>query len=69
MTDTFQILVNDTPQQANGDTTLAEAAAQFGALPPYALLLNQNFVPNSEHDRTTLNPDDAIEVISAIQGG
>ncbi|MDX1347210.1 MAG: sulfur carrier protein ThiS [Thiomicrorhabdus chilensis] len=69
MTDTFQILVNATPQQANEKTTLAQAAVQFGAQPPYVLLLNHHFIASSQHDQITLKPNDIIEVISAIQGG
>lgn len=66
---TITIFINDEKQQVDENATLKSAVEQFGAQPPYALLLNQTFVPASEHEQTKLNPNDRIDVISAIQGG
>jgi sulfur carrier protein len=63
------IHINDQPMNIKTGSSLLEAVMAFGAKPPFALLLNQNFIPASEHDNTRLQPNDRIEVISAIQGG
>lgn len=48
---------------------LRQALTIFGALLPYAILLNESFLPQSEHGITKLTDGDKVEVISAIQGG
>lgn len=63
------IFINDTQTQVPSPSTLLEAVSAFGAQPPFALLLNQNFIPASEHETTSVQENDRIEIISAIQGG
>lgn len=72
------IHINDQPMDIKSGSSLLDAVIAFlgsspssssGAVPPFALLLNQEFVPASEHDNTILQNQDRIEVISAIQGG
>lgn len=63
------IHINDQPMNIKTGSSLLDAVIAYGAVPPFALVLNQNFVPASEHDNTTLQNNDRIEVISAIQGG
>ncbi|MDG6779079.1 sulfur carrier protein ThiS [Thiomicrorhabdus sp. zzn3] len=61
--------INDNPIDVPQNSTLLDAVTAFGALPPFALLLNQNFIPASEHASTAVQENDRIEIISAIQGG
>ncbi|QKI89264.1 sulfur carrier protein ThiS [Thiomicrorhabdus xiamenensis] len=49
--------------------TLQSALSLFGARMPYAVMLNEEFVPNSEHEQRILHGGDKVEVVSAIQGG
>ncbi|WP_178863709.1 sulfur carrier protein ThiS [Thiomicrorhabdus cannonii] len=63
------IHINDQPMDIKTGSSLLDAVMAFGATPPFALLLNQNFVPASEHANTAVQENDRIEVISAIQGG
>ena len=63
------IHINDQPMNIKTGSSLLDAVIAYGAVPPFALVLNQNFIPASEHDNTTLQNNDRIEVISAIQGG
>jgi len=50
-------------------STVEQALTEFNAKPPYAVLLNGQFLPNSLYPKTYLESGDKIEVISAIQGG
>jgi sulfur carrier protein len=63
------IHINDQPMDIKTGSSLMDAVIAYGAVPPFALLLNQNFIPASEHATTALQENDRIEVISAIQGG
>ncbi|MBD3756223.1 MAG: sulfur carrier protein ThiS [Gammaproteobacteria bacterium] len=72
------IHINDQPMDIKTGSSLMDAVIAFlgsspssssGAVPPFALVLNQNFIPASEHATTALQENDRIEVISAIQGG
>jgi|GEM_PF-6129495 len=69
MTDSFEIRINNLPCKIQPNMPLAKVLALFGAQQPYALLINQQFVPSSQHDTVTLKPNDQVDVISAIQGG
>ncbi len=69
MADTFDIFINDSHLTFDQETTLAEAVQKFEAKPPYVLLVNNQFVPASQHNQTRLSNNDRIEIISAIQGG
>lgn len=57
-------------------TTLTEAETTVSALLHQryadmlvAVAINNNFVPKSQHDTTTLNPDDQIDIVAPMQGG
>ncbi|MBO1924959.1 sulfur carrier protein ThiS [Thiomicrorhabdus sp. 6S3-12] len=49
--------------------TLQMALSLFGARMPYAVMLNEEFIPNSEHEHRVLHAGDKVEVVTAIQGG
>ncbi|MBN2866130.1 MAG: sulfur carrier protein ThiS [Thiotrichales bacterium] len=69
MSETFDVLINNMPCTIQTNMPLSKVLALFGAQQPYALLINHQFVPSSQHDSVMLKPDDKIDVISAIQGG
>jgi len=63
------IFINNETHEIAESSTINEAVLMFGAKPPYAILVNDSFLPLSEHERSVLTANDRIEVISAIQGG
>jgi len=65
----MNIYMNAQPFEVKKGDSVEQAVSAFGAIPPYAILLNENFLPKSEHENTLLAEDDKVEVISAIQGG
>ncbi|WP_172959710.1 sulfur carrier protein ThiS [Thiomicrorhabdus aquaedulcis] len=65
----MHVLVNNQPVELGCDTQLSVALTHYGAQPPYAILLNDRFLPQSEHAHTQLTQGDRIDVICAIQGG
>ncbi len=65
----IQININNRPFMVATDSMVEQALTLFNAKPPYAILLNENFLPKSLHVTTPLKAGDKLEVISAIQGG
>ncbi len=61
--------INNEAHEIGEHSTIKEAVLLFGAKPPYAILVNDSFLPLSEHERFILTQHDRVEVISAIQGG
>ncbi|WP_166114441.1 sulfur carrier protein ThiS [Pseudoalteromonas sp. Z9A5] len=48
---------------------LISCLQDFGATPPYAVAINGEFIPQSQHGNYVLNKGDNIELLSPIQGG
>lgn len=69
MSESFQIFINDLPCQVTSDMSLEKVIATFGATEPYALVLNSDFIPQSQRTDITLKEGDRLDVVSAIQGG
>lgn len=65
----IQVDVNNQPFHLAQASTVEQALIEFNAKPPYAVLLNDQFLPNSRYPNTCLANGDKLEVISAIQGG
>lgn len=65
----MMVFINNEALEIADSSTINEAALMFGAKPPYAILVNDTFLPQSEHNHFVLTRDDRVEVISAIQGG
>lgn len=65
----IQVDVNTMALHLAQMSTVEQALTEFNAKPPYAVLLNGQFLPNSLYPKTYLESGDKIEVISAIQGG
>jgi len=69
MSSSNTIWINDNPMSFESAGSLEKLLTEFGVVKPYAIVLNNQFIPASKHDAIKLCPNDRIEVISAIQGG
>jgi sulfur carrier protein len=65
----MRVLINHTPHELPIGATVADAAQAVGAKPPYAVAVNLQFVPKTQHANTTLQPNDAVEIIAPVTGG
>jgi len=65
----MNIYINQKAFSFNHDITLNDALEAFKATPPFAILINGEFLPQSEHDSVQLKESDKVDVIGAIQGG
>lgn len=63
------IFINGQQVLIKPKSSFTEVMLKFGAVPPFAILLNEHFIPASQHQNIKLQANDQIEVISAIQGG
>ncbi len=50
-------------------SSVLQAAELFGALPPYAIALNSEFVSQADYASTDLNEGDKLDIVSPIHGG
>ena len=48
---------------------LVEVLQSFGAVAPFAVAVNSEFIPQSRHSNYVLNEGDSVELLSPIQGG
>lgn len=62
----MRILVNGTPREVPSPCTLGELVPHTSGV---AAALNGNVVRGRDWDRTTLADGDAVEVLTAFQGG
>ena len=65
----MHVLINDAPHALPEPATVADALAAMNAVPPYAVAVNREFVPRSNHASHVLHSDDCIEVIRPVTGG
>lgn len=65
----MNVFINQLPHQLADGATLAAALALLQPRPPFAIAVNQQFVPNTHYADTTLQPDDRVEIIAPITGG
>lgn len=66
----MQIVLNGEPRSVAEDATLASLISLLD-LPSrrYAVEVNEELIPRSEHDSHRLSADDRVEVVQAIGGG
>ena len=62
----MRILVNGTPRDVPAPCTLGQLVPHTSGV---AVALNGNVVRGTEWDRTPLSDGDAVEVLTAFQGG
>ncbi|MCV6605447.1 MAG: sulfur carrier protein ThiS [Porticoccaceae bacterium] len=49
--------------------TLTELLNQYGAVEPYVVAVNTEFVPRPNYDQVALKDGDLIDVVQPLQGG
>lgn len=54
---------------ATSEINLTQLLQQQGAKEPFAVAVNQTFVPRSQCDGYQLQAGDSVELLSPIQGG
>lgn len=65
----MDILINLTPLSLPAHSTVADALAQYKAVPPFAVAHNGDFLPRSQYHLTPLNAGDHLEIVQAMAGG
>ncbi|MEA1989237.1 MAG: sulfur carrier protein ThiS [Pseudomonadota bacterium] len=65
----MNIYINEQNFTFDRDVKLLEALERFKVSQPFAILLNDEFLPQSDHQTTWLKDNDKIDVVGAIQGG
>lgn len=66
----MQIVLNGEPREVDEDTTLAALIGDLAlATTRYAVEVNGDLVPRSEHARCGLAAGDRVEIVQAIGGG
>lgn len=65
----MHILLNGDPRELALDTKLAELIASLGLTTRYAVEVNEELIPRSEHPDYSLRDGDKVEVVQAIGGG
>ncbi|BCN93308.1 hypothetical protein THMIRHAM_10930 [Thiomicrorhabdus immobilis] len=65
----MNITINQQILTFDKEIKLTEVLEIYKASQPYAILLNGEFLPQSEHGCTWLKDSDKIDVVGAIQGG
>ncbi|WP_029407496.1 sulfur carrier protein ThiS [Thiomicrorhabdus sp. Milos-T2] len=65
----MNININKQQYTFEKEVKLMDALKLFEVYQPYAILLNDEFIPQSEHEFTWLKDNDKVDVVGAIQGG
>jgi sulfur carrier protein len=67
------VLINnlpvDLPPGPDGAARVSDAVRSVGAVPPFAVAVNLQFVPASQYASTLLGLNDKIEIIRPVTGG
>lgn len=65
----MRVIVNQVEYEVPNQSMISDALALIQAKPPYAVAVNMNFVPKTQHSKFALNENDQIEVIAPVTGG
>lgn len=66
----MEIMLNGETFQCDDNATLQDIARAMSLVGKrYAIELNKEIVPKTEHEHTTLSTGDIVEVVQAIGGG
>lgn len=65
----IELQVNGQEKQLPQPMTVQQALAIWQPAEPYAIALNNEFVPRSLYDQTRLSAKDQIDIVSPITGG
>lgn len=64
----MRLQINGEPFETQS-AQLTEVLKTWGAEPPFAIALNQQFVPKTQYPVTTLQPGDRLDIVRPISGG
>ena len=66
----MQIYINGDPRQVDEDLVVSQLIQTLNlSSQRFAIEINEQIIPRSQHPRHRLEPDDRIEVVTAIGGG
>lgn len=64
-----EITLNGAASELDTPETLSALMARLGYHGRVAVAVNGTVVPKSQHDVTTVNPGDEVEVVAPMKGG
>ena len=65
----MRVIVNQVEHEVPNQSMISDVLSLIDARPPYAVAVNMNFVPKTDHAKHLLNENDRIEVITPVTGG
>lgn len=65
----MRIIVNQIPRDVPENSTIDDVLLMIDAKPPYAVAINYQFVPKTQHADEILRDGDEMEVIAPVTGG
>ncbi|MDM3872422.1 sulfur carrier protein ThiS [Porticoccus sp. W117] len=65
----MKISINGESRQFAEDIPLVELLSQYGAVEPYVVAVNTEFVPKPNYGQVALKDGDLIDVVQPLQGG
>ncbi len=65
----LQVTVNGRPLPLSEGSSVADLIREVGVGGRYAVEVNRQIVPRSEHGKTLLQAGDRVEIVQAIGGG
>ena len=66
----MELTINGEKRKINRSQNLADLVKELDIQAPnFAMALNQQVVPRSKYESTTINENDQIEIVHAVGGG
>ncbi|MAT51934.1 MAG: thiamine biosynthesis protein ThiS [Porticoccaceae bacterium] len=65
----IRIFINGEPTDVAGDMTLDRLVAEFASDPAVVTAVNETFVPRNAQGQYRLQAGDAVELVTAMEGG
>ena len=65
----MRVIVNEKEYDLPHQSMVSDALTLIQAKPPYAVAVNLQFVPKSQHAQYALNENDQVEIIAPVTGG
>ena len=65
----MHITINQQSVELPDTATVADAVAHWNAKPPFAVAVNTQFIPKSQHAQRALQAGDKVEIIAPVTGG
>jgi len=65
----MRVIVNQQVRELAPASKVSDLLTVLDAKPPYAVAVNFQFVPKSQHAEYVLQDNDSVEIISPVTGG